>query len=105
MTASAGSACSLLRERNPMFMANQEHLALFGQGTPIWNRWRQVHPEIQPNLSGSTLGLLNLRGANFRGANLRGCRLGEYRLESSDWLEDQGKLDYHGVDLSSANLS
>ncbi len=32
-------------------MANQEHLIILKQGVNVWNKWRQEHPRIKPDLS------------------------------------------------------
>ena len=39
-------------------MANEEHLAILKQGVEVWNGWRLVNKDIQPDLS-----LANLAGA------------------------------------------
>jgi len=31
-------------------MANTEHLKILNQGVEGWNKWREQHPEITPNL-------------------------------------------------------
>jgi hypothetical protein len=36
-------------------MANQEHLEILMQGVDAWNRWRQRHPGIEPDLSEAKL--------------------------------------------------
>lgn len=49
-------------------MANQEHLEILRQGVEVWNRWREEHLEILPDLRGA-----DLRGAHLREADLRGA--------------------------------
>ena len=34
-------------------LANQQHLDLLKQSVHAWNQWRQEHPDILPDLSGS----------------------------------------------------
>jgi uncharacterized protein YjbI with pentapeptide repeats len=51
-------------------MANQEHLDLLKQSTPVWNKWRARHPNIQPDLYGANLSRANLSRATLRGATL-----------------------------------
>jgi len=34
-------------------MANQQHLNMLREGVDAWNRWRQDHPDITPDLSGA----------------------------------------------------
>jgi hypothetical protein len=46
-------------------MANEEHLKILEEGVAAWNRWREAHPEISPDLSGANLIRANLRDANF----------------------------------------
>jgi len=46
-------------------MANPEHLARIKQGVSIWNNWRNENPELRPDLGGSDLRELNLRGAQL----------------------------------------
>jgi hypothetical protein len=67
-------------------MANKEHLALLSENSEIWNRWRDVHPDIVPDLQGVTLHKAFLRHKNLSGANLSQANLS-------------------GADLSQANLS
>jgi hypothetical protein len=62
-------------------MANQEHLDLLKQGGDTWNKWREEHIYIRPNLS----------RANLRGAILCGAKLSLANL--------------YGAELSLANLS
>ena len=56
-------------------MANAEHVKIFKEGIPIWNKWRRKHPEIIPDLSWSDLRWSDLRGSNLRGSNLSGSNL------------------------------
>jgi hypothetical protein len=67
-------------------MANPEHLAVLKQGVERWNKWREAHPDVEPDLSRSGLEKVNLGEANLRGANL-------------------SKANLHGSDLSWANLT
>jgi hypothetical protein len=48
-------------------MANQEHLNILKQGVDVWNKWRQEHLDVQPDLSGANLKEKNLQKGNFRG--------------------------------------
>ncbi len=66
-------------------MANQEHVDILKQGVDVWNMWREKHPKVQPDLTGTNLWATSLRhfnlynadltGANLRGANLSGADL------------------------------
>src|SRR6266567_3210007 len=92
-------------------MANQEHLDILKQGVEVWNRWRDGHLFIQPDLSGANLIETNLEGANLSYADLReacfwGADLGGARLWGADLRGAQfwgAKLT--GVDLIGANFS
>jgi uncharacterized protein YjbI with pentapeptide repeats len=72
-------------------MANQEHLAILKQSVETWNRWRQEHLNVRPDLSGIDLTAANLGAAHLNGADLSGANLGAAYL--------------NGADLSGANLS
>jgi uncharacterized protein YjbI with pentapeptide repeats len=61
-------------------MANPEHLAVLKQGVALWNRWRQEHPQLAPQLDGADLRRATLEGADFRRASLTGVRLDEANL-------------------------
>ena len=51
-------------------MANKEHLALLKRGAVTWIEWRNLHPNIEPDLSEANLAEANLRGANLGRSNL-----------------------------------
>ena len=42
-------------------MANEKHLALFKQGTAIWNHWRIRNSLLPPDLSGAALRQADLK--------------------------------------------
>jgi uncharacterized protein YjbI with pentapeptide repeats len=77
-------------------MANQEHLDILKQGVDAWNKWREEHPEVRPNLGGA-----NLRDTDLREANLFGVDLSEANLSSANLYQVQ----LSGADLKGANLS
>jgi hypothetical protein len=57
-------------------MANDEHLSILMQGTIIWNRWRNKHPEIEPDLSKSQYLIgLDISDVDFSKVNLRAAFL------------------------------
>ena len=56
-------------------MANEEHLAILGQGVGAWNQWRADSSDTVPDLSGANLRRGNLSRANLSGANLFGAHL------------------------------
>ena len=76
-------------------MANQEHVALIGQGAEIWNRWREDHPDLRPDLYAAHLKNADLRGMNLSSATLTVAIL--YRANLS-------QPDLHDANVSSANL-
>ncbi len=70
-------------------MANAEHLKVFEQGVTAWNRWRQKHRGVTPDLSGADLKRANFRYANLNDANLEeadmeGANLGRAYLEGAE---------------------
>jgi len=72
-------------------VANGEHLARLEQEIEGWNRWRQEHPEIRPDLSRA-----NLIGDILREANLSQADLS--KVDLSDALMSQTNLT--DLDLS-----
>lgn len=92
-------------------MANQEHLDLLTQGVETWNRWREKHADIQPDLSGvryraprtskphlirADLSGVNLLNSDLSYANLSGADLSRANLK---------RVNLTGANLSHANLS
>jgi len=77
-------------------VANQEHLQILRQGVHHWNKWRQAHREILPDLRNTNLNEKNLSGANFRRVNFEQANLVGAVLSMAD-------LSY--TNLSLANLS
>ena len=75
-------------------MANEEHLKILRQGVAAWNRWREEHRDIAPNLvyadlrgahlEGADLSEANLSRADLFGANLSGARLGLSSFSDAD---------------------
>jgi uncharacterized protein YjbI with pentapeptide repeats len=91
-------------------MANPEHLAIVEQGVKEWNKWREEHPDVRPDLAGADLSranfsAANLNEANLSGADLRGANLGDAYL---DWANlsgaDLSDAELDRVSLSEANL-
>ncbi|MEI8185958.1 MAG: pentapeptide repeat-containing protein [Chlorobiaceae bacterium] len=89
-----------------MMTADFEHLKLLKEGVITWNRWRQEHADVLPDLHDLSLSALDLRGANFAGANLSGANLSKANLVGADFAEaDLRGADLRGADLSRSNLS
>lgn len=111
-------------------MAGAEHLAILKKGVYTWNRWREEHPEIRPdlsnaeldnaelveinlsladlshaslrhsNLSGADLRSAILKWANFEGATLCAARLWDANFYRSDIRQ----ADFHDSDLRRAHM-
>jgi uncharacterized protein YjbI with pentapeptide repeats len=92
-------------------MANPEHVTVLKQGVAAWNAWRIKYPDIQPDLQGADLSIVNLSRAdlsevylfqaNLHQADLRGANLHEADLRRADL----GGADLRGTNLSGAKLS
>jgi TIR domain/Pentapeptide repeats (8 copies) len=111
-------------------MANPEHLEILKQGVERWNKWREEHPDVRPDLGKADLFRANLSaadvirahfsevnlseakpselvakfisaGANLHGADLHGAGLEEANLSRADL----SAADLSGAVLSGANLS
>lgn len=95
-------------------MANLEHLEQLKRGGKTWNRWRQEHPEIQPDLSeivaapngvDMTLDGYDLRDIVFKGANLAGVTFSQTRLQGADFSNTNlHSARFWEVDLTGACL-
>lgn len=92
-------------------MANEDHVKRAGYAIGVWNRWRDEHPDIEPDLSGANLsaGLYrkgklftaNLRGTDFRRSNMR-----EADFHGSALVQaDLSKSDLRGANLSETDLT
>jgi uncharacterized protein YjbI with pentapeptide repeats len=77
-------------------MANLEHVAQLKEGVTEWNRWRESHPELFPDLSDADLSGADLSGADLSDADLSGAHLSSANLSGAN---------LSGAHLSSANLS
>lgn len=81
-------------------MANQEHLDILKQGVVVWNKWREEHPEIMPDLSRTGFVAGPLVMANFNGANLSHTNLSRAAL-----LNDMFDVNFAGANLHNASFS
>ena len=98
-------------------MANYNHIKILKQGVTVWNKWRQEHPEITPDLSRTNLrsaGCLNmadLSGVNLREVTLVGTYLFGISLTHANLFRanltgaDLSRVDLEGADLTDADLS
>jgi uncharacterized protein YjbI with pentapeptide repeats len=94
-------------------MAHPEHLEQLKQGVAAWNRWRQEHPEIQPDLSeldtaDLVAGKLDrfLNEVDFRHVVLRNARLsGVFFANAHLQGTDLSEADLYGARFWKADLT
>ncbi len=91
-------------------MADSEHLEIFKQGVAAWNRWRQKHRGLRPDLSAADLKRANFRyanlnDANLEHANLEGANLGRAFLEGAElYGATQRGAHFFSADLRHSDL-
>jgi hypothetical protein len=86
-------------------MANRKHLAILKKGVAAWNKWREEHPEVRPNLSSAHFGGTNLGGADLSGAGLFRADLSGAKLRCANLVvADLGAANLTDADLRGANL-
>jgi uncharacterized protein YjbI with pentapeptide repeats len=71
-------------------MPSSEHFEIVNQGVDAWNKWREVNPEIEPDLSDVDLSEKKLNNANFGDTDLR--------------RSDLTNTDFRGANLVRADL-
>jgi uncharacterized protein YjbI with pentapeptide repeats len=76
-------------------MANQQQLHILTQGVEAWNRWREEHQDIEPDLQGARVSWADLHGAQLGGADL--CATHFFRVDLS-------RADLRGAHLHEAHL-
>lgn len=91
-------------------MANPEHLQIIKQGLHAWNRWRQDHQHLRPDLANADLENVQLAstplvdeffvGLDLSHANLSGARLKDAVLSHAD----MNSADLHNANLDGAKL-
>ena len=97
-------------------MANPEHLEILKRGVEVWNKWRDEHVDVQPDLSYAYLMNANLSDANLSGAYLKSANLLGADLDSTDLMganlnssllsgANLYETDLNGTNLSNAELS
>jgi uncharacterized protein YjbI with pentapeptide repeats len=92
-------------------MANQEHLEILKQGVVVWNRWREEHADIRPDLSEADLTGLHLSGAWLYQTNFYGANLSDTYIQSTNMFESDFRhallcrADFNHSLLDRANLS
>lgn len=77
-------------------MGRHGYILTHGEQGLGWNRWREVHDEIRPDLSGENLRKSVLRDCDFRNADLRGANLEYANLAGANFA---------GADLTEAYLA
>jgi len=81
-------------------MANQEHLEILKQGVNIWNKWRNQHLDVRPDLS-----FFNLSRANLSDADLSRAKLNRAKLTSANLVHaNLVHANLYRADLSDADL-
>src|SRR5438132_854194 len=87
-------------------MADQEHLDRLKEGIDAWNSWRQVTPDIHPDLREANLSYTALNGINLTGADLTGAAFVEADLTGATLVgANLSKANLSKADLTRANLS
>ena len=74
-------------------MADEEQVRILREGVGAWNRWREQHPDVRPDLKKADLGGADLSEANLSEADLRGANIRLTNLTMSE---------FRGADLSGA---
>lgn len=86
-------------------MANPEHVEILKQGVEVWNRWREKHHSVDPDLRNAVLKSADLHGADFSGADLSGANLSNSNLRTSRFLGTKCiTTNFSGADLRSAKF-
>lgn len=82
-------------------VANSEHLKIIEKGVEVWNKWRDVNPNVSPDLRNANLDETDLCGADLSEADLSNADLSVSDLR----LADLNEADLSGANLIGANLS
>jgi|SRR5271157_1419840 len=87
-------------------MANPEHLAILKQGVERWNKWREEHSDVVPDLREANLGRANLRRANLRAANLLAAHVSAADLREANLSRaNLGGADFTGAEAGGTNFA
>lgn len=87
-------------------MANRKHLVILKKGVAAWNKWREEHPEVRPNLSSAHFSGANLGAADLSGAGLFRADLSKANLRCANMVvADLRAANLRDADLRGANLS
>jgi len=86
-------------------MANDEHLNILRQGVQVWNRWREDHPEITPDLEKAKIDIPDLRGINLHKTHMRWAWFNSADFTGADLRDtDFGYAHVAGSTMDSADL-
>jgi hypothetical protein len=86
-------------------MANDEDIKALKLNISGWNRWRESHPEIKPDLSGADLRGTRLVGANLSGANMQRTHLINIDLTAVNFNgANLREARFHGAHLNGATV-
>ncbi|HET9184294.1 MAG TPA: toll/interleukin-1 receptor domain-containing protein [Candidatus Angelobacter sp.] len=87
-------------------MADEAQLVLLREkGVRVWNEWRELNPQIWPDLRMANLVRAELKGANLYRANLLRSVLAEADLRRADLTgADLRQADLRATDFSNADL-
>jgi len=86
-------------------MTDWEHLEHAREGVEAWNRWRERHPAVAPDLRQADLAGARLFGANLAGTDLRGASLRMANLRQATLLRaDLSEAYLVRADLVEADL-
>jgi hypothetical protein len=86
-------------------MANPEHLEIIKQGVEAWNKWREEHPRVRPDLKGANLRWADLTRAGLYSADLNEADLNEaYLSRAGLTITDLRGASIRGTDLNEAYL-
>ncbi len=87
-------------------MANPEHVEILKQGVEVWNKWREEHPYIDPDLRNVDLTDADLSSADLNDADLSSANLKRANLTNANLTNaNLSGAFLSGVDLSDANLT
>jgi uncharacterized protein YjbI with pentapeptide repeats len=101
-------------------MAQEQHLKMMSEAIQkhdiaVWNKWRQEHPSVRPDLSKTDFRRVDLKNADLQGvifddANLRGTDFSNANLRGAEFhranlvLTHLGAANLTEADFSGANL-
>ncbi|GHO98881.1 hypothetical protein KSF_089290 [Reticulibacter mediterranei] len=86
-------------------MANEEHLKTIQQGKSVWNKWREKHPKVAPDLSYASLSGVVLSGVVLSRTNLNCVKLSNANLSFAIFREATlSNANFSNANLNNANF-